>query len=506
MFFQRFTCEQWKRYPSDLAPIACERIPIRTHPENRDLSENFVRRIADCSMKHLLDWADRHPTRAGALAGWYQQSCGMLVTAFTMPLILRNLTPDQAGMWFAFQSIMAFLNLTDFGFTQVISRQVAFSLHRTAEDGEPLDDFIHTSSGWVGIAELFVTGKRLFSWMNGIAVILIVVSYEFILPLGKLVEHRTIKTDLAWYCLGIGTLLTLQGKLYQGVLEGLGKFYAARTVAGTAQLLAGVLVVVGLSLKLGISILAGAMLAANALQLCALWWLLHLHAAGRLRNLRDIRPVPVCRVLRIAAPFGVLSIASFLFSAIQVPIIGSFLGAPAVAPYYLAQRLSGVLAGGILQLASPQLPFFTREISTCNYDAAAARMLKTLRAITLSSILGFAAYYFLTPELVILWLAKRAYVSNVVLLALSIDGIMLTVSVAFSHLVLASGRNPFLLTSLVAGLFNITGCLVMIKTFGVLGVAMSGLLAGVLTNYWFAPVQGFRLLYRLRNSAIEVHL
>jgi len=459
-------------------------------------------------MNHLgmRSWVLNHPARTGTLAGWYQQICGLVATAVTMPFILNPtvLTPAESGVWLTFQSTLGLINLTDFGLSLAISRQVAYSFPKG--DSSPIElhsDFIETDSGWAGVAAVFEAGRRLFNWLGVAAGLLIVVIYELVLPLGHLLDQRNSSINRAWYLLGAATLISLQCKLYQGVVDGLGLVYIGRFIFGTSQILSGVLVVTVLRMQPDLTLLGAVLLAVSVIQFFAYRVTLFAVTKGRLRKSADIKPIPLQKVWNVAMPIGLVNSGAFLVSCIQVPLLGSVLGSVAVAPFYLAQRIGQFLMTGLLQLLSPQLPLFTHQVALGRQTAAVVRMRQTMFLVAAAALVVFATYYTLSPLVVRFWVGQRRYVDTTTLLILACDYFMMTVAVGHAHFVLSSGRNPFVVTTLLAGGLNTGLCFYLIGDWGILGIAIAGLIAGLVTNYWFAIWQGFKLLANLSKVPSE---
>src|SRR3989442_2466787 len=73
----------------------------------------------------IRTWIANHPARVGTMAGWYQQACGALAALVVLPMVVKTLNAASAGLWFSFQSLLLIINLTDFGLSFVVARQVA---------------------------------------------------------------------------------------------------------------------------------------------------------------------------------------------------------------------------------------------------------------------------------------------------------------------------------------------------------------------------------------------
>src|SRR5437660_11837473 len=126
----------------------------------------------------LHDWLQAHPARAGTLGGWYQQACGALAALIAVPLVINNLGSVDAGLWFSFQSMLAVINLTDFGLSFVVSRQVAYSLKANGEKPANCPDFLLTRVGWAGVSDVYEVSRQMFRWVSLVAVFILVVLYH----------------------------------------------------------------------------------------------------------------------------------------------------------------------------------------------------------------------------------------------------------------------------------------------------------------------------------------
>lgn len=456
-------------------------------------------------IRHAWKWLELHPGKAGALAGWFQQACSGLATLALIPLILARMSPQDAGLWFSFQGLSTLVGLTDLGIGFVVARQVAFS--RAA--GENADvkahgDFLHTAPGWAGIAEVHAATRRIFSQISLGSLVVLAVLYELILPGTALLGARHAELRLAWYLLGGATILLLRTRQDQGFLDGLGKLHLGRLLAGGYQLAVGAATLGALLAGGGLRMMAAGVGVVTLAYLAVVRALFLREAAGRLRNAAPPTGAMVRDLWRVALPMGVVNVSAYLVSAIQVPLIGMVLGPQFVAPFYAAQKMGQMLNAAVMQMVAPQLPLFTSALAAGRSGEALWRMRRIVLLITGLAVFANAGFYFLSPIFAEhIWLGPGHYADRATLLVMAVDYTAMVSSVVWAQFVLAGGTNPFTRTTLIAGVLNLAGCLVLGPRLGALGIALSGLLAGGMTNYWFAPARGLRLLASLRRSAAE---
>jgi O-antigen/teichoic acid export membrane protein len=446
----------------------------------------------------LRNWIVDHQVRAGALAGWYQQACGAVAALVAIPLVIKNLGSSDAGLWFSFQSILAIITLTDFGLSFVISRQVAYSLTATTENFTGDSDFIPHCLGWTGVGEVYEASRRLFRWVSFGGLLILVFLYHVVLPLGKLLPAVTADTTIAWYLLGAATLVSLQAKPHQAVLEGLAKLYVTRFLSGTFQLASGFGAVAVLLWGGGLKEMALVVSIASACNYAVIRWLVKWQVGPRLPPVSQLPEGLLRQFLRISAPMGILNLSAFCVSSIQVPLIGSLLGPKVVPAFYLAQRIGQVLNQAVTQLVQPQLPLFTQDLAAGNTQGARQRMKETIVWVTGLAVAVNAFFFLFSPVLAQLWVGPSHYVTRPVLLLMSIDYLILSAAVVWGLFVLASGTNPFVFSTVMAGILNVGLCAAVVPTVGMIGVPMATLIAGLCTNYWYVVYRGILCLRTLR--------
>ncbi len=269
---------------------------------------------------NLIQWMNEHPARAGAITGWYQQACGFLALLILIPVITRTLGATTAGVWFSFQTILVFLGVADFGFSQVISRQIAHLVRKNARSAfMQKTDFIDLAEGWKGVGEVHAAARTLFHRAALAVLLLLLLIHECVLPLGKLGESRSFSTTLSWYFLGGATIFSLEARPYHALLEGIGKLYASNLIAGSCQLAS--------ALASSLTALATNEIAFVALAACGLSWLQYLAYRRALRVFTKLPPsCPhstglIKKLWRVSASLGQVNLAALMVSSIQVPLL-----------------------------------------------------------------------------------------------------------------------------------------------------------------------------------------
>ena len=447
----------------------------------------------------VKQWIKEHPARSAAFAGWFQQGCGIFAAIVTIPFILNKLNPLDAGLWFTFQGILAAVTLTDFGFSFVISRQVSFTLGSGKSDEE--NDFIKTESGWDGVKTIYKAGKILFKTITAIGILLLIILYEGVLPFTKLAAAQNTSTAVAWYCLGLATLISLQSKIYQAIIDGSGRMYLTKFIIGSFQILSGVIVIFVLLIFPNLPAISISAMFVSVAQYIVMKLILNVVSEGKLKGITATMDKRIVnRLWKIAAPIGVVNSASYCITTIQTPMIGAILGAEKVPPFYLAQKIAMVFMMSVVQLFQPQLPLFTMDYSKGDYKMAFGRMRKSILIVTGAMVISFIVFYFASPFIVKIWIGEGRYVSNDILFLMSIDYTILVSCSVWGQFVLASGRNPFVISTVINAALNLTLTILLCIKYGLIGLPLSTLISGLLVNYWYNPYHGWKLWRELNKK------
>jgi O-antigen/teichoic acid export membrane protein len=448
----------------------------------------------------LVEWIERHPGKAGAVAGWYQQLASGIVTLAMIPLIVHRLSKEGAGIWFSFQNLSAIVVLTDFGIGFVIARQTAFSKAAGAENAaRPPGDFIVTTPGLAGVAELHAATRVIFNRVVFVAVALLIIIYELILPHGQLLHGQSSVLRPAWYLLGGSAILLIRSTQYLAFLDGLGKMFQSRFLSGTYQFVCGIAVIVALLFVRDITVLAMVTAIVTTFYLLMAQRIFRGSMKNAPPHVAPPRADLVRSVWKVAVPMGIVGIGNYFVSLAQVPLLGSLLGPALVAPFYTAQKIGQTLNVAVTQATQPQMPLFTHAVAAGQSQSALKRMERIILFTLAVAIIANAAFFLFSPLFVNVWMGPGHYVDRLTLGLLAINYLVAVISVVAGSFVLSSGINPFMWSALAMGFLSLVGCFVFAPWLGVAGIALSGLIAGILTNYSYFTYRALRLRQELKT-------
>ena len=454
-------------------------------------------------VSRLINWVNDHPGKAGAIAGWYQQLASGIITLVMIPLVVHRLSAQGAGIWFSFQNLSVLVTLTDFGIGFVIARQTAFSKTADAKTAtQPPGDFIATTPGLAGVAELHAATRVIFNRIVIVAVALLIIIYELVLPRGQLLREQSAELRPAWYLLGLSAIMLLRSSQYLAFLDGLGKMFVSRFLSGTYQFFCGIAVIVALLFVRNITVLATVTLLVTGIYLVAAQRLFFCHVkdAPSLSPRGDL----VGSVWKVAVPMGIVATGNYFVTLAQVPLLGSLLGPALVAPFYTAQKIGQTLNTAITQATQPQMPLFTHALAAGQSQFALKRMERIILFTLALAIVVNVTFFLFSPPFVRVWMGSGHYVDRLTLGLLAINFLVAVVSVVGASFVLSSGINPFMWSALAMGVLTLLACFLFARWFGVAGIALSGLVAGVLSNYSYFTFRALRLRRELKTKSLAI--
>lgn len=448
----------------------------------------------------LVSWPALHPARAGALAGWVQQGASLGSAVLLIPLVTAYLLPAEAGIWFVFQALLGMVTMLDLGFGFALSRQVAFTLGGGRGD-EQKGDFLQLAPGWDGLAQLFKLSRQLYRLLalGGFFVALAI--FEVLANFGHLLPVVTTEVRICWYALTVASVLLILAGGQTAFLNGLGLVYQTRILATAYQVLAAAGAAAAIWWGWGLSGMGLSFAVAAALHYICVGWVRAKFATGLQLHGGTSAPKGALKALAKAAlPVGGVNAFGTLIYTVQTPLLGFLLGPEKVAPFYLAQKIGLAFNLAVVHTVSPQMPFFTRSLGQKNLSGALQIMQKILWQTALLQIAASLAFYFLSPAMASILLQRTDYLPSGVLALLALDFCLAGLSVNWAWFVLASGRNPFVIPTVITGILTVALTVMLVPRMGVIGIPISALIANLAANHWFNFLKGLQLLTWLRRA------
>jgi O-antigen/teichoic acid export membrane protein len=419
------------------------------------------------------------------LSNFIGRFIGLATWFLLTPFILRHLEPSLFGLWVLVGSVVAYGSLLDFGIAGAVTKYIAeYRVKGELEEARVL----------VATALVYYTAVGLLVTLVSIAIAPIFPKFFNISS-----EHHSTATSLVMLS-GFGMGLSILSASTTAVLRGMQRFDLMNLLGVITTLLrAGAIVTILLSGGGVIGLVSVTILVNVLMQIPAVWLIYRI--APELRfGLTSPSWKTMRKVTSFSSSLFLIHVGGQLETKTDEIVIGAFLPISAITPYNLARKLSNLpqmLTDQFLSLILPLASALHAENDQVRlrslYIISTRLTLGTFLAIGISLVI-------MAGPLLTIWIgeefAEYAYLVLVLTLASLID--IPTWPAGF--VLQGIARHRFIaIMAICGGLANLALSLLLVRQFGLLGVALGTLIPTTIISL------GFVLPYAIRVIGVTVH-
>ncbi|ANV90503.1 lipopolysaccharide biosynthesis protein [Picosynechococcus sp. PCC 8807] len=423
---------------------------------------------------------------------WISRAIGILSGLLLMPILFRFMGKEELGLWFLLGNSQAFLGLLGMGIAPTLTRRIAFAKGKSGSnpDAELTEESKQDIGDWV------VTGKIILQWLAVIIFFVAWISGYGLIRELKLEEVSPQTVFWAWTLMCLGYAINVWVAYLGCWLQGIG-------YVGWDSLIATILAVVTIGANIVAVLMGGGLIALATISVVS-------GLANRfvfIRFLRWRQPQLFIfqgqwrdeyakSIIKPCFLYWLTSLGSFLILRTDAYFISILKGVDNLPKYQAAYSLIATPYSLAISFAASSSVFLSQ--------AWQARDLKFIRHLTFRnaqiglSLMAVSVGFIMSTgkSLVNIWLGNENFIGYGVI---SIFCIMLTLeaqNVIFVYSGRATEDEVYAPWTLSAGILNIIFTWLLIKPFGLLGVAMGTMFAQMLTNNWYAvyrPVKRLKL-------------
>lgn len=427
----------------------------------------------------------------GAAAAWFSRGLTILLGLVLMPVLFRMLGKEELGLWLLLGQSAAVLGILDFGFGVTLTRRLAFAKGKSGSD--PSAVLVEESRS--DIADLVSTGLRIY---RVLALVAFAVSFGLgFLYLRSLTLDEISLTTVwgAWAVLCLSQALTVWATPWTCLLQGVGHVGWDALIAsftGAATLIAQIVVALcgGGILALAVTSAAGALLQRSTILVFARrkrpdLFLLR----GRWRGDLFKEMAPLAWHAWVTALGTVLALNTDHFFVAKFEGTGEI---PAYRAAYIILLNLNLVAVTFASSSSVFVAHLWKDGKEAEVREIVRRNLRTglfLMAAGGAWLIGVG------PRFFDLWLGPGNFVGYPILVVFFLLLLLEAQCYIISTASRATEDEAFARSSLAGGFMKLLFSWLLIKPFGLLGIALGTLVAQLLTNHWFMV---WRSLGRLR--------
>lgn len=405
-------------------------------------------------------------------ATWLGLLVNGVVGFLLSPFVLHRLGDEAFSLWILMFALTGYYGLLDLGIRSSIVKYTAKFIANNDED--QLRRVLSTSLG--------------FYLLVAIAVLLATVIGVVYLPLLLKIPARLIAPARMLFLLaGVGTALTFPLSVFAAVLEGLQKFAWLQLSHIGITLIRAALTVVALTSGRGLLTIGTITVSTNLLAYLVFTWMALRVLPVRLST-RQIEWSSFRKMLSYGIFAFVILVAEKLRFQSDAMVIGVFLSTTAVTSFVVALKLveySSYVVRSMSQIITPMSSQFE----------ASGDLVRLQRTFVAGNRACAFIIFPLCVTLIILgksiiecWVGVKYIASYPILLLLIVPRSMFLAQSASSRILLGMGKHRVLgWVLLVEGGANLVLSLLLVRRFGLIGVALGTAIPMICTSLFFLP-------------------
>jgi O-antigen/teichoic acid export membrane protein len=429
----------------------------------------------------------------GTFANWMSRLVSILFGLLLIPVMFRKLDQEEIGVWMLLGQLWAILGVMDFGLTATLTRRIALAKGKCGADV----DCLLSEEPRRQIADLVESGRKLYRYLAVGSFVASVIPGYFMI--GRL-DLNTVQFSTAWAAwvvLCASYSIGLWASVWSCVLQGMGYVGWNSVIAAaitSLTLLAQLIVVFagGGLVGLAISAAIGALLQRSVFVRFARARTPGLFAVNGAWDPLAVKSMVAPALLSWVTGFG------FAVTMHTDQLFIAHLGRTAeIPPYRAAYLIMMNLTLLSAAIAGSSSVFISQLWQAGELDKLRNVVKQSLRISLIIMACGGACVLALGPALFELWLGPGNFVGYPILVVFLITLTMEVQSHAFSTCSRATEDEVFLFCAFVSAVIKVFLAFILGIYYGLLGIALSTMVAQLLTSNWYMV---YRPIHRLGLS------
>jgi O-antigen/teichoic acid export membrane protein len=405
-------------------------------------------------------------------ATWLSLAVHAVVSFFLSPFILHRLGDDAFSLWVLVFSLTGYYGLLDLGLRTSIVCYVA-KFAATGEE-EQLARFLTTSLAFyvvVGVVTLLLTAAGFFY-----------LPVLFHIPRNLLGITRMLSL-----LGGVGVALSFPLGVFAALLEGMQKFSWVQLSQIGITLLRGALIFIALRYDGRLLAVGVITVLTNLLSYLVLTWMA-LRAFTFHFSLGQVDSQAFRKLLRYSSFAFLILVAEKLRFHSDPIVIGAFLSSTAITYFSIGARLVEYSTYGVRSVAQIFTPMSSQFAATGDFARLRHALIAGNRACAIIIFPLTVILLVLGKSIIAAWVGARYLSSYSVLAVLTVPRAIYLAQSTSTRIFLGMGRHQMLaLVLLLEGGVNVILSTLLVRRFGIVGVAVGTAIPLTCTSLFFLP-------------------
>jgi O-antigen/teichoic acid export membrane protein len=412
-------------------------------------------------------------------SSWFGVATTLVVGIILPPFILHRLGDEAFGLWILIFSFTGFYGIFDLGIRSSIVKHVAE--FEATGDHDRLTRLVNVS--------LFIYTCIALALLVGVCVGSLYVNSIFHISPSFQKTAR-----LLFLMVGCGVALGFPLSVFAGILEGLQKYYLLNITQAVAAFFRALIIVLALTHGMGILSVAFITVVFPLLSYVTYAWKV-LRTVPLNFGIRFIDRATFRKTFNYSFFSFVSSVAFRLRFQSDAMVIGAMLSASAITYFSIGSKLIDypfLLVGGLTQFIPPMSSQFD---AVGNSERLQKLFVLGNRACALIVFPMSAMLWILGKSVIGVWVGPKYESSYVILIILLVPTILADIQASSRQVLLGMGRHKVLaFVNVGEGAINLILSVVLIRYWGVIGVALGTAIPLALTSLFFLPSYSCRIL------------
>ena len=402
-----------------------------------------------------------------------------VVVFFLMPFVVKTLGDRLFGLWSLINAVIGYYGLLDFGLTMTVNRFMAKSIG--ADDKEESNDIFNTA----------------FFVYSGIGIVVLLITIILFILTPHLAKDPTDSSLFSNIILIMGIAIAVEFplKVYGGALN--------------AKLRYDILSIIQM-LTLALQTVLTVLVLVQGFRLLALIWITVISSAlSRILTIyytRKIMPHLRLQFNRLKArntkmlffysSFAFISkLADELKVNVDVPVITAYLGLAVVTHYKIASTMVVYFRALVVSILGIFLPLFSQQYGSGDFEALKKSFFFCSRlGVCIAGFIGFGLVAWGYP-FIQRWMGPQYLDAYPILVILTVAcAVDMAQAASPAYLFATSNHRYFSLYSVAEGIFNVLLSLFLVKTYGMMGVALGTLIPLLAVKLVIQPLHVSRVM------------
>lgn len=390
------------------------------------------------------------------------------------PIVLSYLGQDEYGIWIIIGSFLGYMGLMDFGITGAVTQLIAKN-----DNKETMNKI-----------NIIVNNSFFLQVIIGFTIILIGIICSFFFPNWFEINPASQETAfMAFLLAAIGYGISFPPKTLKGLIRGKQQISLSIWLEFSMFLLTTGLNLWFLHLEFGLLALPTGTIIVRLLSYFVFYKMAKKTLPNLNLSLSYFKWKDAKSILNVSSVWFIGSMSAVVIYTSDTIIIGATLSTGLVTVYALTFRLSEFLREFIYTLNTTAMPGLGQLAGQGEFTKI-KNIFITMFPLVMNITFGATLFIiFFNQDFVRLWVGEKMYGGYELNLVFALTLFTTVVFHTFS-IILSSGLNlkAVTISRAIEAILNIIISLVLVKEYGLIGVAFGTLIASLLTSFWIVPI------------------